>query len=222
MSDAVGVCMLFVFAFLVLPMTLMRVHVSLLSRRSLKEVLFSGVFFDAPGVNDPVLRFHDFVEVFGGLMFLLAAATLTYGLDVIVRLLAGESLFKMVRQVPLTQTPSQHVALTRVRRVCPMPYVARCHPNPQFPALRITVASCKIVGNIMIKMFFMPLGVGYLLGTTTVDLFGTTIADRWEFVVNNPFSSCVTYWMMGLTFSLITSAVLLQVGTRPSVLTVRA
>jgi E3 ubiquitin-protein ligase MARCH6 len=87
-------------------------------------------------------------------------------------------------------------------------------------ALDTTVAIVKVGVLLFLKMFLLPLFLGFCLDVSTVHLFGHDLARRLSFAGSDLFSFILLHWVAGITFMLLVTVFLLQLRevTHPDIL----
>lgn len=77
-------------------------------------------------------------------------------------------------------------------------------------ALDACVAVVKVGILLFLKMFMLPIILGFCLDASTISLFGHNISDRLTFAGTDLFSFVLLHWVTGITFMLLVTVFLLQ------------
>ncbi len=72
------------------------------------------------------------------------------------------------------------------------------------------IAVCKVVVVLLLKTLILPVLFGIQLDYCTMQVFGSSVAERVAYASAHPMLSLLMHWFLGITFMMISTVMLLQ------------
>ena len=187
------------------------------------QILLSGIFFDGPAADEPVLRFSDLVDVFWGLVLLMITAMLPAAFNRTAGFLFGQPLLTLVREALGTGVCSTGPYVVMCVLVCffvAVPEAAyhgwgrkdsvqRHDEDVGVPACAWRVAwprhGAAVRGIGSSSNQFLVAGACACAGDCRAALIRVYLGQQY------PLSAYPTLWLIGITFMVVVTGGMLQV-----------